>query len=114
MLFVTENEMHKMSEIENGPAVPTAESGRLYIEKLLTKYPSTTDDENLAILEFLGNGSALDAALLTCNETIAEKLKAFRHDNRKQLGFTSRNWVGLAILLGLVALAVYLMWDLGI
>ncbi len=114
MLFVTEIEMHKMNEIENGAVVQTAESGRLYIEKLLTKYPSVTDDENLAILEFLGNASALDAALLTCNEIIAEKLKAFRNDNRKQLGFTSRSWVGLAILLGLVALAVYLMWDLGI
>ena len=114
MLIVTEIEMHKMNEIENGTVVQTAESGRLYVEKLLTKYPSTTDDENLAILEFLGNGSALDAALLTCNETIAEKLKAFRHDNRKQLGFTSRNWVGLAIVLGLLALAVYLMWDLGL
>ena len=70
MLFVTEIEMHKMIEIDNGPAVPTAESGRVYIEKLLTKYPSTTDNENLAILEFLGSASALaDLQRDDCGET---------------------------------------------
>tara|TARA_R110001606_G_scaffold202496_11_gene350612 strand:+ start:2071 stop:2415 length:345 start_codon:yes stop_codon:yes gene_type:complete len=114
MLAVTEIEMCKMNEIEKSRAAEAAANGRVYVESLLAKYPSTSDDEKEAILDFLTNVSALDAALLTCNETISEKLKAFRYDHRKQLGFTSRNWVGLAVLLGLVALAIYLLWDFGI
>tara|TARA_R110000765_G_scaffold10362_3_gene32201 strand:- start:228 stop:572 length:345 start_codon:yes stop_codon:yes gene_type:complete len=113
MLFVTEIEMHKMNEIKSGSAPQAAEDGRKYIESLLVKYPSTTADEQQAILEFLTTASALDAALLTCNETVSEKLKAFRHDHRKRLGITLRSWLILAILLGLVAVAVYLMWDIG-
>tara|TARA_R110000824_G_scaffold45651_9_gene131892 strand:- start:218 stop:562 length:345 start_codon:yes stop_codon:yes gene_type:complete len=113
MLVVTEIEMHKMNDIEISPASRTADNGRLYIESLLAKYPSTTDDEKQAILDFLTKASSLDTGLLTCNQAISEKLKAFRYDNSKQLGFTSRNWISLAILLGFIALAVYFMWDLG-
>tara|TARA_R110002033_G_scaffold114000_1_gene158990 strand:- start:615 stop:950 length:336 start_codon:yes stop_codon:yes gene_type:complete len=111
---VTEIEMHKMDEIKSDSAPPAAEDGRMYIESLLAKYPSTTDGEQQAILDYLTTASALDTALLTCNETVSEKLKAFRHDHRKQLGITLRSWLTLAILLSFVAVAVYLMWDFGI
>jgi len=106
--------MHKMNEIKSESAPPAAEDGRMYIESLLAKYPSTTDGEQQAILDYLTTASALDTALLTCNETAAEKLKAFRHDHRRQLGITLRSWLALAILQGFVAVAIYYTWDIGI
>jgi hypothetical protein len=110
---VTEIEMLKMNEIKSGSASQSAENGRLYIEGLLEKYPSITEGERLEILDFLSKASALDAALLTCNHAISEKLNAFKHDNRQQLGFTLRSWVVFAIMMSLIALAVYYMWDAG-
>lgn len=102
-----------MNEMINETAVVTAENGRLYIENLLARYPSITEVEKQTILGFLNTSSALDTALLTYNEAIAENLKAFRQDNRKQLGFTPVNWMILAIIFGFVAFAVYYMWDAG-
>ena len=80
-----------MNEMTNKTAVGTADSGRPYVEDLLSRYPAITDAEKLAILDFLNKSSALDSALLTCNEAIAENLKAFRQDNRKQL-LSCRYW----------------------
>jgi hypothetical protein len=102
-----------MNEMTNKTAVGTADSGRLYIEDLLSRYPAIAEAEKLAILDFLNKSSALDSALLTCNEAIAENLKAFRQDNRKQLGFTPVNWLIMASILVSVAFAIYYMWDAG-
>tara|TARA_R110000824_G_scaffold18510_22_gene73218 strand:- start:1258 stop:1635 length:378 start_codon:yes stop_codon:yes gene_type:complete len=113
LLVVTEIEMHKMNEIDNGSAARTADNGRLYIESLLAVYPAVTEQDRLAILSFLSTAPALETALLTCNERIAERLKAFRHDHRKQLGVTMRNWLYLAILLSFVVFAVLLMSEAG-
>lgn len=86
----------------------------MYIENLLTKYPATTDQEEREILIFITKGSALDAALLTCNDTIAEKLKMFKHDHRKQLGLTLRNWINFVGLLSSVGLAAYFLVEFAI
>lgn len=102
-----------MNEMTKRPAVSTAENARLYVEDLLARYPSVTEGEKETILAFLNGSSALDTALLTCNEAIADNLKAFRQDHRKQLGFTPINWMILITILGLVAFAVYYMWDAG-
>ncbi|MEH6789551.1 hypothetical protein [Parasphingorhabdus sp.] len=102
-----------MNGKENDSAAPAAENGRLHIESLLSKYPSVTAEERIAILTFLTTASALETALLTCNESITDRLEAFRHDNRKQLGITWQNWLFLGLLLGLVAYAVSLMWEVG-
>lgn len=110
---MTEFEMHNMNEIGNKPASQTAESGRLYIEGLLEKYPAITDRETSEILDFLTKAPAIDAALLSCNDAIKENLKAFRYDNSKQLGFTLQGWLSLSGVLGLLALAIYFLWDSG-
>ena len=102
-----------MNKMINKAAVGTADNGRLYAEELLARYPATTEDENQSILEFLSRSSALDSAMLTCNEAIADNLKAFRQDNRNKLGVTPVNWLSLLILLGAIAAAIYYMWDAG-
>ncbi len=103
-----------MNIVENSSVPDGAESRRLYIENLLAKYPTTTDAEKGEILSFITKASALDVALLTCNQAISEKLNAFKHDHRKQLGFTVRNWINFAALLGLVTVAVYFLSNFGV
>ncbi|MEW4468935.1 hypothetical protein AB1K62_14005 [Parasphingorhabdus sp. JC815] len=83
---MTEIEMHNMNELVNKPAIQVAESGHLYIEILLGKYPAISDQEAQQILEFLTTAPAIDAALLTCNDVIAENLKTFKHGYRKNIG----------------------------
>lgn len=70
-----------MNISEYSSASQGAEGRRQYIENLLAKYPAISGQEEQEVLNFLTSASALDAAFLTCNESLVENLNTFKQDH---------------------------------
>lgn len=106
--------MHNMNQLKTSSASQAEGIDRLYIERLMEKYPDITGQERLEILHFLTKAPVIDTALLTCNDAIRENLEAFKLENQKQLGVTWKNWFYLIVLLSLFAIASYFLWGEGV
>lgn len=84
------------------------------MENLLAAYPTVTDAEKQEILEFMSNAPALETALLTCNEQVSEKLKAFKAEFRNRLGFTFADYMSILLVLICIGCFIAMIKDAGL
>lgn len=88
---------------------------RADISAILAQYPDLTDAELQRVLRwFRKEASAMDVAMLSCEEGIAPQYRQFRSDHIDRFGL--RDLRSAAVFLGVIAglpLACFLLWGSG-
>lgn len=88
---------------------------RAEIAAILARYPDLTDAELQRVLRwFSKEATAMDVAMLSCDEDIAPQYRQFRSDHIDRFGL--RDMRNAAVFLGVVAgipLACFLLWGSG-
>jgi len=83
------------------------------VETLLERYPEASEAEQHEIGQFLKRATPLEVGLLSGNALAWTKVEQYKSDH-PHLFATSRRelavWLGLAAF---VAVAVFLLWDVG-
>ena len=80
---------------------------RLRAGELLMRYPDIDETEERELLDFYNSASALDTALLTCNEALRPNISAFLASHKRDLHHTARlgrlGWLVTVIGVGTMA-----------
>ncbi|WP_226019074.1 hypothetical protein [Novosphingobium sp. FKTRR1] len=86
---------------------------RSHVESLLGAYPDVTPDE-LALLQrwFRSQASALDVAMVACNEQISAGYRQFRRDHIDRFTWSdvAKGFAGAAVLVLCVVLILLRAW----
>ena len=88
---------------------------RAEIAAIIARYPDLTDTELQRVLRwFRKEASAMDVAMLSCEEDIALQYRQFRSDHVDRFGL--RDLRNASVFLGVIAglsLACFLLWGSG-
>ena len=89
-------------------------SRRARVGELLRSYPAIDAGETAEILRFLKKGPPLEAALLTTDDQLRDKLRQFRKDHSRHFALGLREYLIVAILVLALAAGLALLWDSGL
>ncbi|TFI58592.1 hypothetical protein E2493_09210 [Sphingomonas parva] len=84
------------------------------VESLLRRYPNVSADEATEIARFLKSGRSLEVGLVTANEELEAQLALFREDHGSDVALSTKDWLIILALLGIVAVTCLLLWDAGL
>jgi hypothetical protein len=87
---------------------------RAHVEALLRNYPRISAAETSDILCFLKKGPPLEVALMTADDTLKDRLDAFRSDHAAEFSLGMKEYVAVAALIVAVLTVCVLLADIGV
>jgi len=87
---------------------------RLHIEGLLGRYPDIDDTETNQILYFFKHATALETALVTCNDKIRSNYHKFCEDHPRVFCLGPRDYMFVAIIFISIIISTYFLWNAGL
>lgn len=85
------------------------------IVDIVGRYPDTSSDENETVVTYLRDGPMTDRNRLLNLAPISDQLQQFQMDHHKQLSLPLRAYVvAIGMVLGVLGLLVWALWDAGL
>jgi hypothetical protein len=85
------------------------------IVEIVGRYPDTSPGENQTVVIYLRDGPVMDRNRLMNLASIDDQLQQFQVDHQKQLALPLRAYViSIGLVLGVLGLIVWALWDAGL
>lgn len=95
------------------PAVNS--DGLAEVVEIVGRYPDTRRDENEVVVAYLRDGPIADRNRLLNMPAVHEQLHQFQMDHQRELSLPLRAYViAIGLVLGVLGLIVWALWDAGL